>query len=171
MELDLQFAERFCHAETEQDLFGLADEIAGRLGARHFQALRFGSTGHGKARDGMGSYPEGLIAALADMAWPDSEDPVMQHLRSSSSPIFWDGAFYRAAGTQGTRDYEAIADFGIGFGMDIALHLSPSRHFVLGFAWPHGARPDAGCSMSCGCIRCMPNQLSTGFGREMSSPP
>lgn len=116
-------------------------DIAEHIGASFFQVLRFASTEHGKALDEMGSYSDGLLQACNDVS-PDLDDPVMQHVRCSSTAILWNRETYVGAGPEGARAYEIMADFGVRFGASIAMHLGPFRHLSLSFTWPHTVSPD-----------------------------
>jgi len=143
VKFDQTLAESVAAAEDERALERGMHAIADHVGASFFQALRFASTDHGKALDEMGSYSDGLIETFNDLEWQDWRDPVMQHVRCSSTPILWDRQTYEVLGHPGVRAYEAMADFGVGFGASVALHLGAFRHFTMALAWPHKLVPDA----------------------------
>ncbi len=141
MAFDLKLAETLGSAQDERDLGQAMLAVTDRVGARSFQVLRFASTEHGKALDEMGSYSDGLLVAYSQ-GYPDTSDPVMQHLRCSSTPILWDRDYYARLGAASGKTYEILADFGIGFGASIAAHVGAFRHFAMDFAWPHHVSPD-----------------------------
>lgn len=141
MNFDQTLAERLGIAEDERALTSAMHAIADHIGADNFHALRFASTEHGKAVDEMGTYAARFIDAF-NAEWPDDwHDPVMQHVRCSSTPILWDRRTYDVLGAPAERAYQVMADYGIGFGANIALHLGAFRHFVLSFSWPHRLAP------------------------------
>lgn len=142
MRFDPGLAETLSNARDERELGQAMLAVADRLGARYFQALRFSSTEHGKALDEMGSYAEDIVETFSAGGYPDKCDPVMQHLRCSSTPILWNKDYYDRMAPLARRDYEILADFGIGFGGSYACHLGPFRHFTLQFAWPHRISSD-----------------------------
>ena len=141
MNFDQGLADKLGISDDERALSRAMHSIADHIGASYFHALRFASTEHGKAVDVMGTYSD-RVTETFNREWPDDlRDPVMQHVRCSSIPILWDRQTYESLGANGLRAYQVMADFGVGFGANIALHLGPFRHFSLGFAWPHRLAP------------------------------
>lgn len=57
-------------------------------------------------------------------------DPVLQRLRHSSTPVFYDQAAYVQAGAADSWEHQA--PFGYRTGICVALHLPDRRHFLLG---------------------------------------
>jgi DNA-binding CsgD family transcriptional regulator len=58
------------------------------------------------------------------------QDPVMQHCKTSSLPMFWDQNTYIAAGR--AEKWEEQARYGYGTGISVATHLPAGRHFCIG---------------------------------------
>ncbi|HEX5682771.1 MAG TPA: autoinducer binding domain-containing protein [Ideonella sp.] len=143
MMFDQEIAEGFNRAEDERTLRGLMQEIAYRVGANCFQALRFTSTEHGWAANEMSGYATGLFEAYDAAAPANWRDPVVEHERCSSTPIVWNRDTYEQLGSEGRLVYEVFGDFNIGFGVGIGVHLDPKRHFTLDLTWPHHRKPDA----------------------------
>lgn len=141
MRFDPQLAATFSNAQDERELGQAMLAVVDRLGATFFQVLRFASTEHGKAIDEMGSYTDALVNTF-NQEYPDACDPVMQHLRCSSTPILWDKEYYTSGNHDDRRAYEVLADFGVGFGASFASHVGSFRHLTLEVAWPHHVSPD-----------------------------
>jgi DNA-binding CsgD family transcriptional regulator len=78
-------------------------------------------------------------------------DPVLQHCKKSSLPIFWDERTYRDA-DQG-HVWEEQARFGLRTGICLAIHLPSGRHFALGFdrETPLPQAPDAVARLAGDC--------------------
>lgn len=60
-------------------------------------------------------------------------DPVMQHLRQASVPIYWDHATDANAAL--ASQWEMMEAHGLRQGLSIALHPEPHRHFAIGLEW------------------------------------
>ena len=73
--------------------------------------------------------PDGYLETQKNV--PNSRrDPVLQRLKSSSTPFVYDQAFYASA--QAGDLWEEQAAFGYRNGVAMALHLPGGRHFLLG---------------------------------------
>lgn len=94
-------------------------------------AMVFFDTLHGGSIRDMACMPEGYMQALGPGG---ANDPVLQHCRTSSDPLFWDRTTYECAGA--LDQWHQIRRAGLAYGVCVALHLAIGRHFVLGFDWP-----------------------------------
>jgi len=56
--------------------------------------------------------------------------PVMQHVKLSSMPLFWDREFYLKANNP--ANWEEQAPWGYGTGFSVAAHLGEDKHVVVG---------------------------------------
>jgi len=63
-------------------------------------------------------------------------DPVMQHCRVSSVPLYWNRATYAAPGL--ATQWEQMEAHGLRQGICAALHPEPHRHFAIGIEWSQG---------------------------------
>lgn len=123
-------------ATTQDHLAQLMGALADRLQAAHYCASRYGSADRGTtSQDFLCSLtPRQLVDhSEIDKRHPPSLDPVMQHLRTSSRPIFWDATSYHGSGQDAV--YPLLNDVGFFAGVSVALHLSPAEHFIVGVAW------------------------------------
>jgi DNA-binding CsgD family transcriptional regulator len=58
------------------------------------------------------------------------DDPVMQHLKTSSRPIIWGSEIYERSKT--IHKWEEQARYGYGTGFGVAFHLANAQHVVVG---------------------------------------
>lgn len=108
--------------------------IADAVGAVAHAAQRFASDRHGTNQSvAVYDIPANFASSFNTPA-VGAEDPVMRHLRTSSLPLFWDQSTY-LADDRGQSHFAVMADNGLLTGVDVALHLGPNRHFVLGYSW------------------------------------
>lgn len=130
---DLDIATRITAATTQEELLAALTCAANSIGAPYLAAMVFFDTLHGPASRAIHAMPEGYWEASAD--GPSyTLDPVMQHCRTSSEPLFWDRSTYRDVGAD--DHWLSIHRAGLAYGVCVALHLGLGRHFVLGFDWP-----------------------------------
>lgn len=73
--------------------------------------------------------PAGYLASFEDLD-AGKRDPVSQHCKRRSAPLFWNQDFYVA---NGRGDFwEQQAAFGYQCGVSVAFHLPQGRHFMFG---------------------------------------
>lgn len=127
----LPLAMETAKSETVAQFQGALERAMDCLGASCYSALCFDSTGHGPAPFRVHNTPEQLL----DL-WSNADDakidPVMQHCRTSSTPIVWGRSHYDGPIRW---HWEAMADFGMQQGVCLPLHLDRHRHFLLGVEW------------------------------------
>jgi DNA-binding CsgD family transcriptional regulator len=72
-----------------------------------------------------------LPSAYMDTYFRDDskDDPVMQHIKSSSLPIVWNRATYESANKR--ESWEEMAGFGMAAGTTLAVHLPNGRHLCV----------------------------------------
>ncbi len=131
--MPLEVAELFACAQTERALSDALETVAEKLGASTFSAARFASSEHGLSVNAVCRYPAGYEDTYVGNDYSCADDPVMQHLRTSSMPIIWDSDTYSRAGHDAM--FEPMGDFGVRSGIAVTLHLGQGRHFCLGFNW------------------------------------
>jgi DNA-binding CsgD family transcriptional regulator len=135
----LEVAELFNKASTERALSVALDVVAERIGASSYAASRFATTDHGRSVNSVCRFPaeyeDVFVGKDADLA----QDPVMQHLRTSSLPIVWNSSTYIESGRR--EMFGAMADFGVRSGIALTLHLGDGRHFCIGFNWADDSVP------------------------------
>lgn len=115
--------------------------IADAVGATSHVALPFGADRPGQTSEALAVFdiPSTYVAVFDDPG-RGLVDPVMQHLRQSPLPVLWGRSFY--CGHDAHTSYAAMADSGMRAGVDLALHLGPTRHFVLGYTWARDDQSD-----------------------------
>lgn len=146
MQVDQSITDMFFAATNEQDLRRAVERITDHFDANGYGVGRFASVTHGPALDYMSNQNDEFQRQMETPEFRPSVDPVMQHLRLSSAPLIWDRKTYMDAGC--SHMYEAMADFSMGSGLAVAVHLGAYRHFTMGFTWPHGTKPDTQMMMS-----------------------
>lgn len=119
-------------ARTHSQLWKGMDYVRQVLGADAFSASRLHDERPERDIDHVQSIP-----APALEAWYDDEamriDPVMQHLKQSAEPIFWDRETYAKSGQEPM--WEALSRVGMSQGAGSVLHMSGGQHYVMGFDW------------------------------------
>lgn len=128
----MDIIEHFTAATTEVDLYRGLEAVAARVKATHFGGLTFGGQDHREATTVVWNMAPAYEGQLAASEFDPTRDPVMQHLRASSVPLFWGRETYLQAGQ--AKMFDAMADWGIREGVTVALHVDHDRHFVMGFS-------------------------------------
>lgn len=128
----LDLASALARARDTKTLAAALDRAAEALGATACSLLYFEHNSHGAPAYELARMPAGLRDTYAD-ADAAKVDPVMQHLRVRTAPIAWSRDTF--AQVDQVQKWERYADHGLASGVDIALHVSPGRHFVLGLGW------------------------------------
>lgn len=136
----LALALELTSARTRDDLVTAMSRVADGVGATAFNVVYFDTSRHTQAYFAAHNVPEPMLDQYKD---PESAkaDPVTQHLRQNSTPISWGRNEYRDPMLR--RRWELCADHGMRSGADVALHLAPTRHFVLGLYWADTSLPAA----------------------------
>lgn len=127
-------------ARTRDSLVAAMQRVADGVGAAAFNLAYFDTGAHSHAYFAAHNMPDGVIHQYKDPASAKA-DPVTQHLRQHSTPVAWGRVDYRAPELR--QRWELCADHGMRSGTDVALHLAPTRHFVLGLCWAEASLPPA----------------------------
>lgn len=126
-----------------------ADDLVRFRAALDFARQRVGATYYSASRiyDGIDTRAEDHVQNLPPMhldGWLDPaecrEDPVMQQLKHSSLPIYWDQDTYRRADRAET--YAALGRVGLCQGVLAVMHMPHGEHFVLSFDFADTRRRD-----------------------------
>lgn len=127
-------------ARTQSQIWGALDHVQSTLRADAFAASRLHDDRPSRESDHIAHIP-----APALDEWWDVEacqiDPVMQRLKTSSEPIYWDRETYAAAGK--APMWEALSKGGLSQGVGAVIHMKGGQHFLLGFDWSDKAARDS----------------------------
>lgn len=133
MQFDLDITNKISQSRTEAELSDALATAANTIGTPYFAAMVFFDASHGAAVRCIDAMPPGYWQKINEVD-EGSVDPVMQHCRTSQTPIYWDRETYERAGC--LDQWKVIHSAGLSHGVCMALHLAPGRHFLLSFDWP-----------------------------------
>lgn len=115
-----------------EDVAALKRRLVDIAGAMEFgrvsAALAVERPGRQASFEMIGNAPTEFSSGTGD-EW--KRDPVMQRMKTLSTPFMYDRATYVAAGADDL--WETQAPHGYKTGIAVALHLQAGRHFLLGF--------------------------------------
>jgi hypothetical protein len=118
------------HAKTVKDFVRISGDFGQSMGFHSMGAIlaTIHAPGLTEVRTVTSTPPE-YLPIFEDPAGGD-RDPVFQHVKHSSRPIFWTRETYVDAGEADLWDEQAV--FGLHSGFGVAFHLPRDRHFVFG---------------------------------------
>jgi DNA-binding CsgD family transcriptional regulator len=127
-------------SNTEDEFRETLEEVIGFMQGTTYSAFTHQSqrTSTPRAIDepqGIHNLPSGYLKVF-DSPAIGRADPVMQHCRFSSTPIYWNRITYAEPGL--TPQWEQMEAHGLRQGIGTALHPEPHRHFALGVEWDRG---------------------------------